>query len=357
MDFTDITQARLAQQQVSATRFTTPAGLVEWLGAVQAQDYPMAKWALGLRLSEATDRSVESAIDRGEVLRTHLLRPTWHFVAPADIYWLLELTAPQIRRAQQARLKDLELTSEVIARSEAVIEKALRGGKHLSRAALVAELNQAHIATDENRASHILVCAELDGLVCSGPASAGRTGYTLLEERVPKTPALSHAEALARLALRYFTSHGPATAADFTWWSGLPVGDARQGLELVKGALHFEVLGEQTYWFAGDLPASGGAPVYALPAYDEYLISYADRSAALPPGLFDRTISSNGIFYPIVVSGGIVTGTWKRTRQKDALLIETGLFAPPDDAGRAHIQQALQRYARFMEKEAVIRLD
>src|SRR6185369_4462037 len=222
MNTSDVLSQRLHNQKLSSSELEKPVDVVRWLGAVQAQDYHAALWALALRMRNATHAAVEAAFNHGEIIRTHVLRPTWHFVAPEDIRWLLQLTAPCINRRCSGTYRRFGLDDAVFKRSTKVFVKALRGGKHLTRAALRAAHNQAGIPADDTvRMGHLLLRAELDGLICSGPRLGKQFTYALLEERVPPGKTLTREEALAELTRRYFSSHGPATLQDFVWWSGL----------------------------------------------------------------------------------------------------------------------------------------
>ncbi len=354
----EIALMRLESQHIARSEFTSPKSLVAWMGAVQAQDFPMAKWSLGVRLPGSTEEMVASAIDRGEILRTHLLRPTWHFVTPDDIYWLLELTAPQIRSGQRSRDRILELTEAVYSKSNRTIEKALVARGQLSREELILELNTAGIQTDQNRASHLLMRAELDRIICNGAALRGKPMYALLAERVPNPRLKTREEALAELARRYFNSRYPATLPDFTWWSGLPAREARQALEGVKTEFITEEMEGPVFWLPKDytLPASKQDSVYLLPTYDEFIISYADRRASIPVELEQhmKAISNRGIFWPIIVHNGQVTGTWKRNINKNRLIVELQSFSPLEPHILAIIKRASAQYASFLGKELEI---
>jgi len=350
MNLTDLANIRLISQQIAATTANTAQEVVSWMGALQAQDYAMVKWAVGVRLANSTAPAVEAALDNGDILRTHVLRPTWHLVSATDIYWLLQLTAPQIKASLKTRHKELELSEAALLASYAVLEKALRDGNHLTREELMAELEQAKIVTDASRIYHLLMLAELDGVVCSGATKAGKQTYALLAERAPKPKPLTRDEALAGLAQKYFTSHGPATIQDFCWWSGLSVGQAKRGLDMVKANLIAETIDLQTYWLAdfGAVAPTGPAVAYLLPAFDEFIISYRDRRAALPLENHSRAVFSNGIFRPVVVINGQVAGTWKRTVKKDKVLVETELFQPPDSVSTDLIEAAAAQFGRFL---------
>jgi hypothetical protein len=321
---------RLINQQLFTSNFTDPTDLVHWMGAMQAQDYVSAKLAVGLRVSGATNQLVENAIAKAEIIRTHVLRPTWHFVSPKDIYWMLELTAPHIKSSAKSRNRELGLTDKIFAKSNKVIEKAVAGGKHLTRDELVKKLQEAKLATDEYRSGHMLLEAELDGIICSGPTVGKKITYASLANRVPVVKRMTREESLALLAKRYFTSHGPATVVDFIWWSGLPVADAKKGLESVRENFLSEKIGDQTYWFppGQTIQESSVDTLYLLPAFDEYTISYKDRSACLALKNTTRAISINGIFRPIIVFNGQVIGLWKRAVKKNTVVVESQLFSP-----------------------------
>jgi hypothetical protein len=355
MDQSEIAYLRLASQQLVGTDFTTPKELVYWMGAMQAQDYPMAKWAIGARLPDVTDQAVETAIADARIIRTHLLRPTWHFVAAEDVYWMLELTAPQIRDAQSPREKQLELTEDVIAKSNTTIEAALSSGRHLTREELISALHLAGIATDQNRASHLFARAELEKIICSGISRGSKTTYALLSERVPKANNLTKDEALAQLAQRYFTSRCPATLQDFTWWSGLPAREASNALELVKSEFERALIDGRTYWLTRGLTTlhSDQGGIYLLPIYDEFIISYSNRSASIPPQLEQhmKEISDRGVFRPIIVVDGQVVGIWRRTLQNEALRVEIQPFINLDPATKKRIVEVATRYGSFFGKE------
>ena len=329
------------------------------MGAMQAQDYPMAKWAIGVRLPGSTDQTLEAAIANADIIRTHLLRPTWHFVSAEDVYWLLDLTAAQIKAAQSSRDRQLELTEAVYTKSNAIIEKTLSSRGHLPREELIIVLNKAGIATDQNRASHLLARAELEKIICSGTTRNGKTTYALLSERVRKTRQLSREETLAELARRYFTSRCPATVQDFAWWSGLPARDANHALELVKSAFSPDMIDGRTYWFPPDftIPQKALNLVHILPTYDEFIISYANRTAFIPANLdlHMKEISDRGVFRPIIVIKGQVVGIWKRTIQKDRVIMEIQPFSPLNEPTMSLIDQAVNRYRNFTGKKLEVK--
>ena len=347
-----IAHRRLLNQHIADAPFDGPAAVVQWLGAVQAQDYAAAAWALGLRSQGVTYDDVEQAFTVGLLLRTHVMRPTWHFVSPADIRWLLALTAPRVKAASASYYRKLELDDAFFAQSNALIEKALQGGQQLTRSELALILQQAGIVTDEQqRLTYIMMRAELDGIVCSGARRGKQFTYALLDERAPQARMLDRDEAMAELAGRYFSSHGPATLQDFVWWSGLTVADAKAGLAMIKSQLIDELIDGQIYWFAASTPPMKVPPsgVYLLPNYDEYTVGYTDRSA-----IFDVTHTAklderaNILFNHIIVLDGQVVGTWKRTLKKGAVIVAPDFFTMLDRGEMPGFTGAVKRYGEFL---------
>jgi hypothetical protein len=353
MTIDDITRIRLANQQISFRKFNSVKELVGYMGAFQAQDYPMAKWAIGLRLQEASESLINDAINKGVVLRTHLLRPTWHFVSSDDIYWMLELTAPRIKSSMNSRNKQLELTNAVFKMSNNIIRNALAGNNHLTREELIEILNKANIKTDENRASHLLAEAELSGIICSGILKGNKQTYALLEERISNKKYLSEEEALKNLAKKYFMSRGPATLKDFTWWSGQSVTQARKALDMILPEMKSFELNTLTYWFFNSSSEYENQKdyVFLLPTYDEFIISYSDRSAVLTSEAHKNIISTYGIFRAIIVYNGKVIGTWNRKIKKDQVIIEMNCFKKQGNKIQTLIEKEAERFSEFFGKD------
>ncbi len=326
MTLIDIAHQKLLNQHVALQTFRKPADVVRWLGAVQAQDYAAAKWAVAQRTKGITDSAVDQAFAEGEILRTHVMRPTWHFVAPEDIRWLLALTAPRVHATNAYQYRRLELDKTTFKQRNAALTKALRGGQQLTRAELASVLQQAGIAaSDLLRVTYLILGAELDGILCSGPRRGKQFTYALLDERVPTAKTLSRAEALAEFTRRYFTSHGPASEEDFTWWSGLTHADVRSGIEMVRQQLGHDVVNGRTYWLAASMTTAkvSRQAAYFLPNYDEYIIGYTDRSAIFNSSHVDKLDArSNPLFQHTIVINGQVAGTWKRTLKKDAVILD-----------------------------------
>jgi len=349
----DISNSRLIPQGIVDPICDSPEEIVNWMGALQAQDFNMAKWAIGLRLKNSNEQKIHAAIDSAEIIRTHVLRPTWHFISADDIYWMLNLTASRILSSMKGRNKELELSSNVFKKANKIIEKILIGNKNLTRKELVNEISKAKIQTDNNRASHILLNAELEGLICSGKMKEKQTTYALLNERVEKPKPIKKEEALHKLATKYFQSHFPATLQDFCWWSGLSFSDAKQALESIKDQFIYEKLNEQEYWLPNSfaLLKNTADSAFLLPAFDEFLISYKDRSATILHEHQSKAFSNNGIFWPTIVINGQVKGLWKREIKKDTVVIERDLFDKKNYKDKELIKEAAKRFGSFLNKK------
>jgi hypothetical protein len=350
MNNAEIAHRRLHNQRLSSTTFTTAEQVVHYLGAVQSQDYAGAKWALGQRMVEASDAALDKAFNDGSILRTHLMRPTWHFVSPQDIRWLLRLTAPRVHAANAFIYRQTELDRPILKKSYKILEGSLRGNQQLTRTELGAALAKAGIMAEGLRLGYIMMSAELDGLICSGARRGRQFTYALLEERVPPVEELSRDEALVELVRRYISTRGPATLQDFTWWSGLTLRDARQGIQSVKSEFHQHEANGQTYWFVESAAAARSSPtVYLLPNYDEYFIGFKDRSA-IGELATRANIEKNdpSLFAHIIILDGQVAGGWKRIVEKSKVLVELSPIAKLTRPEKQAVARAAERFGKFL---------
>ncbi len=348
----DIARQRLHNQHISQQMFEEPSDVVQWLGAVQAQDYAAAKWAVGLRMQNAADDDIEQAFTKGAILRTHVMRPTWHFVSPTDIRWLLVLTAPRVKAVMVYYDRQLELDDAVFLRSHAALTKALQDGRQLTRTELASILQQVGIAAKNGqRLAHLMMRAELDGIICSGARRGKQFTYALLDERVPQSRMLEHDEALAEFVRRYFTSHGPATLQDFVWWSGLTAAEAKVGLDMNASQLLHETVDNQIYWFSESMTLAEGTSqtAYLLPNFDEYTVGYKDRSILLD-SLHMNKVDARGssLLNNVIVLDGRVVGTWKRTLKKDEVLVTLNPFTSLSKAEKDVVAASVEQYGAFL---------
>ena len=311
----NIAAIRLFNHQLLRTGYTTPRQIVAHFGIMQAQDFNSAKWAIGARLSGCTEKIIHEDFDKGEILRTHVLRPTWHFVTPENIRWMLQLSAKRIVQSMKSRDRELGLTDEIYSKCYHIIESALEKEDNVTRDGLMNVLHNAGMKLNTSQFYHVITWAEANGILCSGALREQKQTYALLEKRVPAAKPLTKEESLAKLARIYFTGHGPAALQDFVWWSGLPVGEARRGLESVQSEFVSETIDGQTYWMPDinfrALPV-GKSTLHLLPAFDEYIVGYKDRMAAISSENHKKAISTNGVFRPVIVKNGRVIGLWKK---------------------------------------------
>jgi hypothetical protein len=343
---------RLINQQISCARFNEPHQVVAALGAMQAQDYLGGLWAIALRLPHVTETAVELAIAERKIIRTWPLRGTLHFVAAADIRWMLALLAPGMI-AKRARLfRQIELDENVFAPCRKLFVKALQGNRQLTRDALMHLLESAKIKTSALRGYHILWRLAHEGLLCIAAREGKQQTFALLDEWAPSMlHSLERDAALAELALRYFCGHGPATLRDFVWWTGLKVSDAKSALESVSHQLSRQVVNDTVYWMPRECaaPAETARAAYLLPGFDEYLLGYRDRGAVLDPLHSKKVVpGGNGVFQPTIVINGRVLGTWKRTLKKGDMVITASPFKSLKKTEQNAFAAAAERYARFI---------
>ena len=346
-----IASARLRNQRIEGRPSTRlgpgPTSLVAALGAVQSQEFDAAKWALGLRMGPgATDAAIERAFADGRILRTHVLRPTWHFVPRDDIRWMLELTAPHVRRPLAGYLRRLGLDAPLTTRAVRIIERALGDEGPLTRQDLQARLATAGIGVDSIRLAFIMMGAELEAVVCSGPRRDRHFTYALLAARAPRARSLPRDEALGLLVRRYFASHGPATVRDFVWWSGLSTADTSRGLEIARARQMPD--DGHVYWTIGrsaPVRASRAGTAHLLPIYDEYLVAYRDRAAV--PHSWQRSGTSLTIRHALVLDGQ-VAGTWRVSKNETGLAMTITPVRPLSTREQRAAREAASRYERFV---------
>lgn len=350
----DIIHLRLRNQQLSKSAFKNTIELVRWLGAVQSQDYAGAKWALAGRLKNAVEKEIDEAFDDGKILRTHVLRPTWHFVLPEDIRWMVGLTEPRISAFSAKHFRDLGLDKSVLSRSNKIIVKALGQGKHLTKKELGIALQKARIDTNELRLTFIIFRAELDGLICSGARRGKQFTYALLDQRAGDAKNLKKDEALNELASRYFASRGPATVKDFTWWSGLSPADARKAVEIIRAKLSREETDGEVYYFVSPSSTSAATKllVHLLPAWDEYTVAYKDRSLVIDPQF--ESEAGHGVFNPNIVVNGKIKGSWRRELTNTSVAVETRYFAVPGKVLLQKVESTARMYAKYLDKDLLL---
>jgi hypothetical protein len=355
MDAKEIRKLRLYNSGLSNSPFKTASDAVSHLGAVQAQDFSAAKWSLGLRIKNSTDGCIEKAFNEGKILRTHVMRPTWHFIAPENIRWMLELTAPRVKTTLTSYNRKLKLDDDLFLKSNAAIAHALQDHTYLTRQELKKLLKDIGINTDVQRLAHIVMQAELNGLICSGPRRGKQFTYALLEERVKKAKKLSRKKALANLATNYFKSHGPAQLKDFSWWSGITVKDAKEAIDSIKQKLKQTTHDGKIYCLLNHktVKIPTPPPALLLSIYDEYAIAYKDRGDISKSRDIERMISMGNALTAAIILDGKVAGTWKKSLKKNKVEIRINPFRKLNAEEQKVIETEIDRYGKFLGIPAV----
>lgn len=323
------------------------------MGAMQAQDYGQALWAIASRMKHGTIADVERAIEDGKIIRTWPMRGTIHFIPAEDADWMLKLTGIRILTADARRQQQLGLTPEIINKSSELIKKKLKGGKRLSRPGVMELLESNGILTGQGRGYHILFALAISGLINIGPMEGKQQTFVLLHEWAPNQRKLSADEALGTLASRYIQSHGPATVKDFATWTKLNLTESRRAFSLAKNVAHYDVDGAE-YWMTQNLTPAKPARAYFLAAFDEYFIGYKNRDAVIDPAHKDKVVpGGNGVFKPTLIVDGQIAGIWQRTIKKNHVDIKVVPFWPLDIT-QNELEEAAAPYATFIGKSATI---
>jgi hypothetical protein len=343
-----VVRRRAAAQRLTGAHFASAAEAVAWSGGVQAQEYAEALWSVALRVARAPVLAdIEAACDRGEILRTHVLRPTWHFVAAADLRWLLRLTGDRVQAKSAGRRRELGLDDDTLTRCHEVISTVLDDDEPRTRRELGAALEAAGIDMAGQRLPHTLGHAELAGVVASGPRRGKQHTYRLIDDRVPAAPQRSREQDVAELVRRYFTSHGPATLRDFAWWSGLTLGDGRAGLAACGTALVGEAGPDGTLWISAAAPApardGGKRDALLLGTFDELTVAHRDLRNVYADGRATNEL----LIRPIVIDG-LTVGGWTRRLAAREVTIEAVLEAPLDERQGAALDAAAERFGAFV---------
>lgn len=343
----DLIRQRLLNLQIAECNFSKPEELVYHLGAMQSQDWNMAKWAIGLRMPHLKETDIEKAFNEGKILRTHVMRPTWHFVHPKDIRWLIQLTGPRVEAFNKTYYRKHGVDDKLVKRGKDIILKALEGKNFLTREQLNEELRKKKSNDNNFQEMLIIMKMELEGLICSGPRIGKQFSYALMDERVPKSKSYTNEEALGMLTKKYFSTRGPATLKDYSWWSGLSMKEVREGIEMQKSIFTKESVDKTDYYFIpnNDKLTAKHQTTFILPDYDEYGISYKDRSAYLPK--IDTPINT----YHYFIVNGVAGGTWHKNVKGKSFVIETTPLQPLSKAKATEVEKAIQRYKEFFNSK------
>jgi len=345
----DIIAYRLVRHQIAETSFTQPEEIINYYGAMQSQDWAMAKWALGLRLPHLKDKDLEEKYNAGKILRTHFLRPTWHFISPKDLRWMQALTSTRVRQANASQIRKLDVNPKLILKTEKIIANALRDKNYQTRDELNLVFEKNKIKADQLQLVYILMHAELEALICSGPRKGKQFTYALVEERVPATKALSREAALKKLTNIYFNSRGPATVYDYSWWSSLTLKDAREGIEMLGTGFEKEIIEGKEYIFKpAPVPdLKGKQTTFLIPDFDEYGISYKDRSLYHHPKWKETESMTNADYFHAIAVDGYFGGTWNRKTVKNKMTAEVHPFQSLSQTQKKKVQKAMIAFNAF----------
>lgn len=348
MNTTDLLNIRLHNQLLVTNSMKQPREVVEWMGAMQSQNYEMAKWGIGVRLPHVTNAVVEDAVNRGEIIRTHILRPTWHFVTAEDIYWMLDLCAARLKQAFMSYGKARGIDEDHISKGIDLLPAILEEKNHLTRQEISDELKRIQFVIDEDLVKYIMSRAELEGIVCSGVVRGSKQTYALLHTQAPNRINLSKEEALERLARKFFTSHGPATLQDYIWWSGLLASEAKKGIELIKYDFICEEINGKSYWMKNDIqiPAHTESALL-LPAFDEFVVSYRDRAEILEEEHYRKIITRTGMFSPTITLNGRIIGSWKKAIRKKKVGVDFTFFNKKEEHKKDLFAGQVKLYESF----------
>jgi Winged helix DNA-binding domain len=355
----DVARWRMRNSGFTASPFETPEEVVRWHGAMQAQDYGPTKWAIGQRLAtNVVDADIDDALNAGSIVRTHVLRETWHLVARDDVRWLLALTGPRVQRAAEGRYRELGLDARVRARCERVIESALKGTR-VTRDEIGALLARAGIDPAGQRLPHILMHCELEAVICSGGLRGRQQTYALLDDRVPPDDRRFDRErAVVELTRRYLRSHGPATPNDLGWWSGLTIADITRALADLGQEVRSETVDGLTFWMIAQEPARAPSVrgAHLLHAYDEGIVGYRGSRYFGDPraGQTRAAWTDRGLPNGVTLSNGRIAGLWRRTIEPRRIRIEVNPYERLPPATVRALDSAARRFGRFFGRPAIV---
>jgi hypothetical protein len=344
----NVLRRRLSTQRLAGERLPTAADVVQLLGCVQSQEYAHALWSLGMRTSGSTAAGVQAEFDRGDFLRTHVLRPTWHFVTAEDIRWILEVTTPRVQKLNQTIYRQVGLDAATLDRGVAVIVEELGGGRFRTRAELGQALADHGLVAQGVRLAYIVMNAELEGIIGSGPMRGAQQTYALLEERVPRSADATGD--VTELARRFFLGHGPARIQDLARWSSLTIGQCREAVDAVKNQLDTVNVDGVELWFDPDSKRSAGPPgALLLPLYDEVTLSYPVINFPQADGHPHQP--GEDLFVGCVVIAETNVGTWRRTVQGRKMIMEIALAPGLAARSGALLEAAANELASFAGKQ------
>jgi hypothetical protein len=356
----DVARRRMRNSRLTGAVFDAPEEAVRWHLAMQAQDYGPAKWSVGQRSTGLSDEDLDEALRTGSIVRTHVLRPTWHFVAREDLRWLLALSGPRVQQGNAGRYRELGLDARARARAEKLIVSALEGGDRLTRNQIGDVLDAARFDRSGQRMPYILMHCELEAVIGSGGLSGKQQTYALLDGRVPDGPRLDRDEALVELTRRYLASHGPASVKDLSWWSGLMMADIRRALDLLGSGVSDETIGDVTFWsiVSDDPTPRPSRRTHLLQTYDELVVGYTESRFFADPSAETARAAWSGRTFPTggVLLDGRIGGHWRRTTERNRIRIEVHLYETPTPGDARAVTRAAKAFGRFVGRDVALEM-
>ncbi|HEY0741755.1 MAG TPA: winged helix DNA-binding domain-containing protein [Chryseosolibacter sp.] len=347
MTTTDLLKIRLHNQQLSQNSFSSAAEVVEWMGAVQAQDYLGALWSLGMRLPATTESEVEKAVADRTIIRTWPMRGTLHFVSPKDIRWMLKYLAVRVQSKVASVFRKEGLDKKQFIKAMKLWEKALAGGKALTREEMYDVLEKGKLSSKGIRGLLMLGVAAQEGVLCFGARQGKQQTLVLLDEWIPnKQPELSKEEAMRRLAEIYVRSHGPVLPEDLAWWSGLSKTEATSAIKSLGELVISEKSNGKSYWlFPAESSGKSKSVCALLPTYDEFGIAYKDRSPIIHKTDLKQV---GGVFTSGIMHNGKITGVWRRELEKEKVKLDIKPFAKYSAAQKKAVTTTIKAYGKFV---------
>ena len=341
---------RLLNQQLIAPQFDHPAEVIRHMGAMQAQEYRMMRWAVAMRTCKPSAKSFKEAFDSGRIIRFHLMRGTWQLVAAEDYWWMLELCAPKAIAVTKGWMSSnkINIPDEEYCQIRDILIQSAAGKKSMTKEDFIQALAEKDIRMDDHRLSYHIRMGEMTGTLCSGTLLPMKATYALSEEKVGPRPAkIDHDESLMRFTQKYFQSRQPATLEDFVWWSGLNISDCRKGIALLGDTLHIERWKGRDFYLTDHCRTRGfkKGRFLLISPYDEYLIGYKSRDIVLPPEHRHRAHNNSGIFQPIIAHDGIICGNWSPFKKDCEVEFFNGDYTAED------VQEAWKVYKHTMTME------
>ena len=328
---------RLLNQQLIAPQFSTPTEVVSYMGAMQAQEYRMMRWAVAMRTRKSSHKTFKKAFDEGQIIRLHLMRGTWQLVCAEDYWSMIDLFAPKAIAVTKGWMNSnkISIPDDELMRVRDILIQSATDKRSVTKEDFILALAERNLQMDDHRLSYHIRMAELSGVLCSGDLLPMKATYALAADKVKSSVKMERDEALAHFTRKYFQSRQPATLEDFVWWSGLNISDCRKGIALLGDYIHVERYRGREFYLTDDCRKRGfrKGKFLLIPPYDEYLIGYKSRDIVLPPEHRHHAHNNSGIFQPVIAYDGTICGNWSPFRDDFQMSFFEECFEQEDAEG------------------------